>query len=154
MRKRIFLTCPKYIFIIFYNTGRFLVRAETGSFLKETIFPYIFGEFLGFGACLLFSAIFSFVLSAFVVIDVIALKAVSFFVQLLCSFVVGFVVVRFKKKNGLVFGGLAGLFFFVLLFSIGSISVCRSVSGFLLVRLLFPFVSGSVGGIFSANVCR
>ncbi len=122
--------------------------ASVGS-VKSVAFGVIFAYILS-----LFSIfIFSWILYATEISEDIS-DTIILIITLISTFAGGFLCGRKKKSGGLLFGGIVGLIYFILLFIASALIYSAAPSSAGISVMIFGIISSAIGGVIAINIKR
>ena len=122
------------------NTKRFLV------IIKNVFFAYII--------TLVLYLIYSFALE-FTSIPEATIPTITFVISIISVFIGSSMSVIKIKENGLINGGLVGMFYILLTYLVSSFcSVGFGINGYAFSMIIFNIIIGMIGGIIGVNMCK
>lgn len=123
------------------------ISAEKYSFVKEILC----GTFLGALVCTMILYIFAFCFVKMGSVPYSALSVVAVVSASIGALCGGFVCIKIRKKQGLLYGSICGTVLFLLITLASFISTRESFSFYSIVKLFFMSLFGAIGGIIAVN---
>lgn len=111
----------------------------------------LFGTVFGVIVCALMLMMFAFAFVKMKKLPHDIIDGITLFCAAVSSFSSGYVSVRFLKENGLLYGLLSGLIFFLILFTSSLFVSNERLSTVILLKATVTMLSGAVGGVLSVN---
>ena len=123
------------------------INAEKYSCAKEILC----GIFSGALVCTMILYLFAFCFVKMGSIPYAALSIIAVFAASTGAFCSGFICIKIRKKQGLLYGGICGIVLFLLITLASFIYTRESFSFYSIIKLLFMALFGAIGGVLAVN---